>query len=82
MIGKQAFRKPSITDQSVTPQMDTLAYLAGTMPKDGATNTARRIVTMSVTNALFQPATLKPIIRTKRRRIGITETNAAINCLG
>jgi hypothetical protein len=48
------------------------------MPNEGATNTAKIIVTTSVAKALFHPATLKPIMRTKSRRIGITETNAAI----
>ena len=58
--------------------MDTPTYLSGMMPIDGATMIANNMVTTSVINALFHPDTLRPIINTKSRIIGITDTIAAI----
>ena len=58
--------------------METPAYLSGTMPKAGAANKASTMVTTRVINALFHPDIFKPIINTKSRIIGITETIAAI----
>ena len=51
------------------------------MPIDGATMIANNMVTTSVINALFQPDILRPIMRTKSRIIGITDTIAAIRVL-
>jgi hypothetical protein len=48
------------------------------IPIAGAANNARRMVTTNVTKALFHPGTLKPIISTNSRIMGITETNATI----
>ena len=59
--------------------MDTSAYFSGTMPIAGAANNAKRMVTIRVINALFQPETFMPIIRTKSSTMGITDTNAAID---
>jgi hypothetical protein len=48
------------------------------MPKEGAANSANSTVTTRVINALFQPETLNPIIKTKSRIMGMTEIIAAI----
>jgi hypothetical protein len=53
MMGKHAFRKPSMTDHRVMPKMLSAAYFSGMIPMAGAANRARRIVTMSVTMALL-----------------------------
>jgi hypothetical protein len=61
--------------------MEAPIYLSGTIPMDGAAMMASRIVTIRVINALFHPDILRPIISTKSRIIGITETIAAIGLL-
>jgi hypothetical protein len=33
IIGKQAFRNPSMTDHNVMPYIDASAYFSGIMPK-------------------------------------------------
>ena len=58
--------------------MLTPVYFSGTIPKEGAANSANNTVTMRVVNALFQPETLNPIIKTKSRIMGMTEIIAAI----
>ena len=78
IIGKQALRNPSKTDQMVMPTIETSANFSGTMPKAGVAKSANKMVTTSVIKALFHPDTLKPIMRIKSNAIGIAEISAAI----
>ena len=78
IIGKQALRRPSTTDQIAMPYTDWEASFSGIIPIAGAANRANRMVTISVINALFHPDILSPIINTKSRMIGINDTNADI----
>ena len=78
IMGKQAFRDPSMIDQNVMPAMLASAYFSGTMPNAGAAKSASRMVTVRVMRALFQPDILRPIISINSSTMGIAETSAAM----
>ena len=77
-IGKMALRTPSTNAHQVTPTMLLPCNASGTMSNAGAAKIASRHVTINVIRALFQPGILKPSIRVKSNKIGIMETNAAM----